>query len=42
MAASAAVVVGGIAAGIAALFPQHKEVIYQAQAAPSARGASNQ
>ena len=42
MAASAAVVVGCIAAGIAALFPQHKEVIYQAQSAPSARGPSNQ
>jgi hypothetical protein len=42
MAASAAVVVGGIAAGIAALFPQHKEVIYQARPAPSARDASDQ
>ena len=41
MAASSAVCVGGIAAGIAALFPQHKEVIYQAQSARSARGASN-
>ncbi|HOK44611.1 MAG TPA: hypothetical protein PLA43_15560 [Bryobacteraceae bacterium] len=28
-----AVLVGGIAAGIAALFPQHKEIIYSARAA---------
>ena len=42
MAAAAGVMFGGIAAGIAALFPQHKEVIYQAQSAPSARDASNE
>ena len=41
-AAGSAVFVGGIAAGIAALFPQHKEVIYQAQSAPSARDAANE
>jgi hypothetical protein len=42
VAAGGAVMVGGIAAGIAALFPQHKEVIYQARPAPSARDASDQ
>jgi hypothetical protein len=42
LAAGGAIWVGGIAAGVAALFPQHKEVIYQAQRAPSARDASNE
>lgn len=36
VAAGGALIFGGIAAGIAALFPQHKEVIYTA---PSAHGA---
>lgn len=36
LAAGGALVWGGIAAGIAALFPQHKEVIYAAPFAPSA------
>jgi hypothetical protein len=40
MSAASAVFVGGISAGIAALFPQHKEVIYQTQSASSASGAS--
>lgn len=38
VAAGAALWIGGIAAGIAALFPQHKEIIYRAESAQPRSG----
>ncbi len=41
VAAGSALLIGGIAAAIAALFPQQKDVIYTAESVPPARSASS-